>query len=150
MKAIVQDTYGSPDVLELRDIDKPQVGDGDVLVRVHAAGVDPGVWHLMAGLPRMIRLGYGLRRPKVRVRGVDVAGRIEAVGKDVRQFQPGDEVFGTSYDGSFAEYASARESRFAPKPSNLTFEQAAAVPISACAALLALRDKAKVQPGEKV
>jgi NADPH:quinone reductase-like Zn-dependent oxidoreductase len=98
----------------------------------------------------MIRLGYGLRRPKVRVRGVDVAGRIEAVGKDVGQFQPGDEVFGTSYNGSFAEYACAREDRFAPKPANLTFEQAAAVPISACAALLALRDKAKVQPGEKV
>jgi NADPH:quinone reductase-like Zn-dependent oxidoreductase len=150
MKAIVQDKYGSPDVLELRDIDTPEVGDKDVLVRVHAAGVDPGVWHLMTGLPRLIRLGYGLRRPKVRVRGVDVAGRVEAVGRDVGEFKPGDEVFGTSYDGSFAEYACAREDRFARKPGNLTFGQAAAVPISACAALHALRDKGRVRAGQSV
>ncbi len=131
MKAIVQDTYGSPDVLELRDIDKPVVGDDDVLVRVHAAGVDPGVWHLMTGLPYLVRIvGYGLRKPKARVRGTDVAGRIEAVGKDVTQFQPGDEVFGAC-DGSFAEYACAREDKFVPKPENLTFEQAVAVPTSA-------------------
>ncbi len=149
MKAIVQDTYGAPHVLELKDIDKPVVGDHDVLVRVHAAGVDPGVWHLMTGLPYLVRImGYGLRKPGVRVRGMDVAGRVEAVGKDVTQFQPGDEVFGTC-DGSFAEYACAREDKVAPKPANLTFEQAAAVPISACTALQALRDKGNVQPGQK-
>src|SRR6266498_4780849 len=103
MKAIVQDTYGTPDVLELRDIDKPVVGDDDLLVRVHAAGVDPGVWHLMTGLPYLVRvMGYGLRRPKVGIRGRDVAGRVEAVGRNVTQVQPGEEVFGIC-DGSFAE-----------------------------------------------
>jgi NADPH:quinone reductase-like Zn-dependent oxidoreductase len=150
MKAIVQDTYGSPDVLRLRDIDKPVVGDDDVLVRVHAAGVDPGVWHLMTGLPYLVRImGYGLRNPKTRVRGMDVAGRVEAVGKGVAQFQPGDEVFGVC-NGSFAEYACAREDKVVPKPANLTFEQAAAVPISALTALQGLRDAGKVKPGQKV
>ncbi len=150
MKAIVQDTYGSPNVLELRDIDKPVVGDDDVLVRVHAAGVDPGVWHLMTGLPYLVRImGFGLGKPKTRVRGMDVAGLVEAVGKDVTQFQPGDEVFGTC-DGSFAEYACAGEDRLAPKPANLTFEQAAAVPISACTALQGLRDKGQVHAGQRV
>ena len=150
MKAIVQDEYGSADVLRFEDVDRPAVGDDDVLIRVHAAGVDPGVWHLMTGLPYMIRLGYGLRKPKTRVRGVDVAGRVEAVGRDVTRFRPGDEVFGTSYSGTFAEYAGARQDRFALKPANLTFEQAAAVPISACTALHALRDKGGVQPGQDV
>jgi NADPH:quinone reductase-like Zn-dependent oxidoreductase len=150
MKAIVQDTYGSPDVLELRDIDKPVVGDDDVLVRVHAAGVDQGVWHLMAGLPYLIRIaGFGLRAPKNPVRGYDVAGRVEAVGQNVTRFQPGDEVFGTCR-GSFAEYGSAQEDRLAPKPANLTFEQAAAVPISGYAALQAVRDQGKVRPGQRV
>jgi NADPH:quinone reductase-like Zn-dependent oxidoreductase len=150
MRAIVQDRYGSPDdVLELREIDRPAVGDHDVFVRVHAAGVDPGVWHLVTGLPYLVRLmGYGLRKPKARVRGIDVAGSVEAVGKDATRFQPGDEVFGTC-DGSFAEYACAREDKLAPKPANLTFEQAAAVPISACTALQALRDAGDVQPGQK-
>ena len=136
MKAIVHDRYdASPDVLELRDIDKPAVGENDVLVRVHAAGVDQGVWHVMAGLPYLVRvLGYGLRAPKNPVRGVDVAGRVEAVGENVTGFQPGEEVFGTC-DGSFAEYALARPEKLAPKPANLTFEQAAAVPISGCYAL---------------
>ncbi len=150
MKAIVQDTYGPADVLELKDVDEPVVGDGDVLVRVHAAGVDPGVWHLMTGLPYLVRImGYGLRTPKTRVRGRDVAGRVEAVGQDVTRFQPGDEVFGIC-EGSFAEYACPREDKLAPKPANLTFEQAAAVPISALTALQGLRDKGKVQPGQKV
>ena len=149
MKVIVHDTYGSPDVLELRDIDTPVVGDHDVLVRVHAAGVNPGVWHLMAGLPYLIRLGSGLLRPRNRVAGADVAGRVEAVGKDVSQFQPGDEVFGTC-NGSFAEYACARENKFVGKPANLTFEQAAAVPDSAVTALEGLRDTGKVTPGQKV
>src|SRR5712691_686850 len=125
MKAIVQDTYGSPDVLQLRVIDKPVVGDDEVLVRVHAAGVDQGVWHLMAGLPRVMRIaGVGLRAPKNPVRGYDVAGHVEAVGPNVTRFEPGDEVFG-SCRGSFAEYASARADRLAAKPANLTFEQAA-------------------------
>jgi NADPH:quinone reductase-like Zn-dependent oxidoreductase len=150
MKAIVQDTYGSPDVLELRDSDKPGLGDDDLLVRVHAAGVDPGVWHVMAGRPYLVRImGYGLRAPKTRVRGVDFAGRVEEVGTDVTQFQPGDEVFGTC-NGSFAEYAAARKDKVAAKPTNLTFEQAAAVPISASTALQGLRDKGQVQQGQKV
>jgi NADPH:quinone reductase-like Zn-dependent oxidoreductase len=150
MNAIVQDIYGSSDVLELRDIDRPVAGDGDVLVRVHAAGVDRGVWHLMTGLPYLVRiLGYGLRTPKTRVRGTDVAGRVESVGKDVTQFQPGDQVFGIC-DGSFAEYACAREDKFVRKPANLTFEQAAAVPTSALTALQGLRDAGKLEPGQKV
>jgi len=149
MKAIVQDTYGSADVLELREIDTPVPKDDEVLVGVHAAGVDPGVWHLMTGLPYLVRLGFGLRKPKARVRGMDVAGRVEAVGKDVTEYQPGDEVFGIC-DGSFAEYACARQDKLAAKPASLTFEQAAAVPISACTALQGLRDKGQVQPGQKV
>jgi NADPH:quinone reductase-like Zn-dependent oxidoreductase len=149
MKAIIQNTYGSPDVLELKDIDKPMAGDDELLVRVHAAGVDPGVWHMMTGLPYMIRLSFGLRRPKVRGRRFDIAGRVEAVGENVTKFKPGDEVFGTG-DGSFAEYACVREARCAPKPGNLTFEQAAAVSISACTALQGLRDKGQVRPGQKV
>ena len=116
MKAIVQDEYGSADVLELQDIDKPAVKDDDVLLRVHAASAHIGDWHVMRGLPYMIRImGYGLRGPKARVRGIDVAGRVEAVGKDVSQFQPGDEVFGTC-DGCFAEYATARTDSLRPSP----------------------------------
>ena len=150
MKAIVQDKYGSPDVLELQEIDKPVVGDHDVLVGVHAAGVGRGVWHLMTGLPYLVRImGYGLRAPKARVPGTDVAGRVEAVGMNVTQFQPGDEVFGTC-NGSFAEYACAEEDKFAAKPENLTFEQAAAVPDSAFTALQGLRDQGKVHAGQRV
>jgi NADPH:quinone reductase-like Zn-dependent oxidoreductase len=150
MKAIVQDTYGPADVLELRDIDKPGLKDDEVLVRVHAAGLDRGVWHLMPGLPYLVRvMGFGLRRPSVAVRGREVAGRVEAVGTAVTRFRAGDEVFGIC-EGSFAEYASAREEKLALKPKNLTFEQAAAAPISALAALQALRDKGNVQPGQKV
>jgi len=150
MKAIVQDTYGSTDVLELRDIDKPEVADDEVLVRVHAAGVDRGVWHVMTGLPYPIRLaGYGLRAPKTPVPGADVAGVVEAAGKDVTRFQPGDEVFGIG-KGAFAEYARAPENKLAPKPANLTFEQAAVVAISGLPALQGLRDHGKVRPGQKV
>jgi NADPH:quinone reductase-like Zn-dependent oxidoreductase len=150
MKAIVRDTYGSADVLELRDIDRPSVGDDDVLVRVRAAGVDQGVWHVMAGLPFPIRLaGYGLRAPKNPVLGADVAGLVDAVGKGVTRFQPGDEVFGIA-KGSYAEYARASEHRLAPKPANLTFEQAAVVAISGLTALQGLRDHAKVRPDQKV
>ncbi|XAS68814.1 NAD(P)-dependent alcohol dehydrogenase [Micrococcaceae bacterium Sec5.7] len=150
MKAIVQDVYGSEDVLELRDIEKPAVGDNDVLISVCAAGVDQGVWHLMAGLPYLTRLvGFGLKKPKSRIRGRDVAGRVESVGGNVTQFRAGDEVFGTC-EGSFAEYVCAREDKLVPKPANLTFEQAAAVPISAVTALQGLRDCGAVQPGQKV
>src|SRR3954451_17754917 len=119
MKAIVRDTYGSADTLELRDVDKPEIGDDEALVRVHAAGVDQGVWHVMTGLPYPIRLaGYGLRAPKTTVLGADVAGVVETVGNDVTRFQVGDEVFGIG-KASFAEYARPREDRLAPKPANL-------------------------------
>ena len=150
MKAIVQDTYGSADVLRLAEIDKPHVADDEVLVRVHAAGVDRGVWHVMAGLPYPIRLaGYGLRAPKNRVPGMDVAGIVEHVGKDVTRFRPGDAVFGIG-KGTYADYATALEAKLAPKPSNLTFEQAAVLAISGSTALQALRDHGKVQPGQHV
>ncbi|GAB2745713.1 NAD(P)-dependent alcohol dehydrogenase [Streptomyces bullii] len=150
MKAIVQDVYGPPDVLELRDIDKPVARDDEVLIRVRAAGVDPSVWHLMTGLPYPIRLmGFGLRKPKLRIRGWDVAGRVESVGRNVTRFAPGDEVFGTC-EGSYAEYACTREDRLAAKPSRTTFEQAAAVPISAFTALHCLREQGRIQRGQKV
>jgi NADPH:quinone reductase-like Zn-dependent oxidoreductase len=150
MKAIVRDTYGSSDVLELRDIDKPEIGDDEVLVHVHAAGVDRGVWHIMTGLPYPIRLaGYGLRAPKNPVIGSDVAGVVEAVGKNVSRFQPGDEVFGIG-KGTYAEYVGAREDKLAPKLANLTFEQAAGVAISGLTALQGLRDHGKVRPGQEV
>jgi len=149
MKATVQDQYGSADVLELGNVDKPVPKDNEVLVSVRAAGLDAGVWHLMTGLPYLLRLaGFGLRRPKIRVRGREVAGRVEAVGKDVTQFQPGDEMFGIC-EGSFAEYACAREDKSALKPATLTFEQAAVVPISAPTALQGLR-LGNVQAGQKV
>jgi NADPH:quinone reductase-like Zn-dependent oxidoreductase len=150
MKAIVRDKYGLADVLALRDIDRPVIGDGEVLVRVRAAGVDQGVWHVMAGLPYPIRLaGYGLRAPKNPVLGADVAGAVEAVGNGVTRFQPGDEVFGIA-KGSYAEYARASEDRLAPKPANLTFTQAAVVAISGLTALQGLRDHAKVRAHQKV
>jgi NADPH:quinone reductase-like Zn-dependent oxidoreductase len=150
MRAIVRDTYGSTGILELRDIDKPEIGDDEVLVLVHAAGVDRGVWHVMTGLPYPIRLaGYGLRAPKMSVLGADLAGVVETVGNDVTRFQPGDEVFGIG-TGSYAEYARVPENKLAPKPANLTFEQAAAVAISGLPALQGLRDHGKVRPGQKV
>ncbi|WAH98497.1 NAD(P)-dependent alcohol dehydrogenase [Arthrobacter sp. MMS18-M83] len=150
MKAIVQDSYGSEDVLEFADVDIPVPGESEVLVRVRAAGVDPGVWHLMTGLPYLTRaFGFGVRKPKNRIRGRDMAGTVESVGAKVTQFRPGDEVFGTC-EGSFAEYACAKEEKIAPKPSALNFEQAAAVPISATTALQGLRDSGKLQAGEKV
>ena len=150
MKAIVQDRYGGLETLQYTDIDRPVPSDDEVLVRVHAAGLDRGVWHVMAGLPYLIRLvGFGLRRPKVRVRGMDVAGTVEAVGANVTGFQPGDEVFGWA-DGSYAEYASAPADHFAHKPAGVSFEQAGVVPISGFAALQALRDVGQVQPGQRV
>jgi NADPH:quinone reductase-like Zn-dependent oxidoreductase len=150
MKAIVQDEYGSADVLELRDIEVPVTGADEVLLQVQAAGVDPGVWHLMTGLPYLVRvMGYGLTKPKYPVRGRDVAGRVEAVGANVTRFRVGDEVFGTC-EGSFAEYAAASEDKLTHKPVNLSFEEAAAVPISGITALQAVRDKGRVEPGHEV
>jgi NADPH:quinone reductase-like Zn-dependent oxidoreductase len=150
MKAIVQDEYGSPDVLELRDIDIPEIADDEVLVHVRAAGVGRDVWHVMAGLPYPIRLaGYGLRAPKNPVIGSDVAGVVETVGNKVSRFRPGDEVFGIG-KGSYAEYVCAREDKLAPKPENLTFEQAAVVAIMGSTALQALRDHGRVEPGQDV
>jgi NADPH:quinone reductase-like Zn-dependent oxidoreductase len=150
MKAIVQHTYGSTDVLELGDIDRPEIADDEVLVRVRAAGVDRGVWHVMAGLPYPLRLaGYGLRTPKNPVPGTDMAGVVEVVGKNVTRFQPGDEVFGIG-KGTFAEYTRVFENKLAPKPANLTFEQAAVVAVSGSTALQGLRDHGRVQPGQKV
>jgi NADPH:quinone reductase-like Zn-dependent oxidoreductase len=151
MKAMVRDTYGPPDVLELRDIDIPEIKDDDeVLVRVHAAGVGRDVWHIMTGLPYPIRLaGYGLRAPKNPVIGSDVAGVVEAVGTNVSRFQPGDAVFGIG-KGSYAEYVCAREDKLAHKPTNLSFEQAAVVAIMGSTALQALRDHGKVRQGQEV
>ncbi|MGX1880621.1 NAD(P)-dependent alcohol dehydrogenase [Streptomyces sp. NPDC055287] len=150
MKAITHATYGPSSVLRLEEIDQPVPGSGEVLIRVHAAAVDPGVWHLMTGMPYLIRaMGFGLRSPKDHVRGQDLAGRVEAVGPDVTRFAPGDEVYGTC-DGSFAEYACAKEENIARKPSNLTFEQAAAVPVSAVTALQAVRDAGRLRAGQSV
>ncbi len=150
MKAIVQDEYGSANVLRLDDIDKPEPEDDDVLIQVHAAGFDPGVWHLMTGLPYLVRiLGFGLLRPKTRVRGRDVAGTVEAVGKNVTTFKAGDQVYGTC-DGAFAEHVCGKSTQFALKPANLSFEQAAAVPISALTALHGLRDAGQLKPSQQV
>ncbi len=149
MKAIVQDSYGSADVLTLRELDEPVPADHEVLVRVHAAGVDRGVWHVMTGEPYLIRLGYGFRKPKSPVPGMDLAGRVEAVGSGVTRLKPGDEVFGVC-NGAFAELACARENKLERKPVNLSLEHAAAVPVSALAALQAVRDEGGLQPGQEV
>ncbi len=149
MKAIVQDRYGSSEVLQLRDIDTPVVGKKDVRVRVHASALHIGDWHLMTGLPYLLRLGFGLRGPRAPVRGMDVAGTVDSVGEEVTEFKPGDEVFGVC-DGALAEFACAREDKLLHKPSNLSFEEAAAVPTSASTALQALRDQGRVQAGQRV
>jgi NADPH:quinone reductase-like Zn-dependent oxidoreductase len=150
MKAIVRDAYGSVDVLRLAEIATPVAGESEVLVRVRAAGVDQGVWHLMVGMPYVMRLaGFGIRAPKNALLGYDVAGSVEAVGAEVTAFRPGDEVFGTCR-GSFAEYATVRPDRLASKPNNLSFEQAAATPISGYAALQAVRDHGKVRAEQRV
>ena len=149
MRAIVQSAYGDTDVLGLREIDRPVPRDDEVLVRVCAAGVGPDVWHVMAGVPYMVRLAFGLRRPRRPIPGWDAAGVVEAVGAKVTRFAPGDEVFG-SCQGSFAEYARAKPDKLAPKPADLTFEQAAAVPVSGVTALQALRDKGRLRAGQRV
>ena len=148
MRAIVADRYGPPDVLELREVDKPVLEDDQVLVRVHASSVNPADWYRVTG-PFFVRPSSGLRKPKDSAVGTDLAGRVEVVGRDVTEFQPDDEVFGATL-GAWAEYAPAREVRLVRKPANLSFEEAAAVPVAAITALQALRDHAGVQPGQKV
>ena len=147
MNVIAQDRYGSADVLELRDVDLPTVGDRDVLVRVRAAGVNALDWHVMRGSPRWARMMIGPRRPKVQFRGVDVAGQVEAVGKDVEKLRPGDEVFGWC-QAAFADHASAPEDHFALKPAGLSFEEAAAIPLAAMTASGASRCRRR--PGRPV
>jgi NADPH:quinone reductase-like Zn-dependent oxidoreductase len=149
MKATVYHRYGSPDVLELKEIDRPVVKDDQVLVRVHAASVNPLDWHNMRGMPYLMRATAGLAKPKNTGLGADVAGRVEAVGRSVKQFQPGDEVFGMSIR-TLAEYVSVSELGVVQKPANLTFEQAAAVPLAALTALQGLRDKGQIEPGQRV
>ena len=149
MKAIVYNDYGSPDVLKCEEVDKPTPGDSEVLIRVRAASVNPADWHYMRGTPYFVRLQAGLRRPKATRLGVDVAGQVETVGRNVTQLKPGDGVFGACR-GAFAEYACAAESALVMKPDNVTFEQAASVPIAAVTALQGLRDKGRIQPGQKV
>lgn len=148
MKAITQDKYGSELTLEFTDIDKPEIGEGDVLIRIRAAGVNPADWAIMSGLPYIARPVYGARKPKDRIRGTDVAGTVEVVGSGVTRFKLGDEVFGWC-KGSFAEYASAAEDALALKPSNISFEQAASVPLAGLVALQALR-KGDVGSGHNV
>lgn len=154
MKAIIQTEYGSPDVLRLADVDQPAMSDNDVLIKIVAASVDAGIWHLMRGTPYLIRLIYGgLRRPKTPILGTAIAGQVTAVGKAITQFQPGDEVFGDLSEagfGGFAEYVCVPEAALALKPHSLTFESAATVPVSAQAALQGLRDVGQLQAGQKV
>jgi NADPH:quinone reductase-like Zn-dependent oxidoreductase len=150
MKAIVQERFGPPDVLKLVDIDLPGIGPSDLLVRVHAAALNPYDWHMLRGDPLVARLmGTGLTRPKYRVAGIDAAGRVEAVGADVRGLRPGDEVLGFC-PGAFAEYARAEAAKVVPKPAGLTFEQAAAVPMAAATALRGIRDVGAVRAGHRV
>jgi NADPH:quinone reductase-like Zn-dependent oxidoreductase len=149
MKAVVQDRYGSADVLELQDIDPPVAAEHEVVVRVYAAGCGPDVWHVMTGLPYLARLGLGLRRPKLPIRGWDVAGIVDTVGPAVQGLAPGDEVMGVAA-GSFAELARARAEKLVAKPARLSFEQAAAAPVSGLTALQALRDVAELRPDQRV
>ena len=153
MKAIVRDSYGSPNVLELTDIDKPEPADDEVLLRVHAASVNPADWHFLRGIPYIARMQFGLRKPKDRVLGCDVAGEVEAVGNNVTMLQPGEEVFGSPFMhglGAFAEWVCISEDLLAPKPAALSFEQVAAVPLAALTALQGLRDQGRIEPGHKV
>jgi NADPH:quinone reductase-like Zn-dependent oxidoreductase len=158
MKAIVQDAYGTPDLLQLSEVETPAVGAHEVLVRVCAASVHPDVWHMVRGVPRILRvMGAGLRRPRSRVPGTDLAGVVETVGTSVTRFRPGDEVFGKAVGanswrngGAYAEYASVHEDRLEPKPSTITFEQAAAAPDSGTIAIQGLRDEGRLQAGRRV
>ena len=153
MKAVVYTKYGSPDVLQLKEVEKPTPKDNEVLIRIHAASANAADWHLLRGDPFLLRLGYGLLKPNNTILGADIAGRVEAVGNNVTQFQPGDEVFGDISGcglGGFAEYVSVPEHAVISKPASMTFEEAAAVPMAAVTALQGLRDKGQIQPGQKV
>jgi NADPH:quinone reductase-like Zn-dependent oxidoreductase len=150
MKAIVIDRYGTADVLRLEEVPAPVPGDGEVLVRVRASSVNPYDWHFLTGLPKLFRPVFGFPRPKHRILGADLAGQVEAVGKAVTRFRPGDEVYGVTTAGAYAEYAAVAEAELVPKPAGLTFEQAAAVPMAGHTALQALRDKGRVAPGQRV
>jgi NADPH:quinone reductase-like Zn-dependent oxidoreductase len=153
MRAIVYHTYGSPDVLNLEEVEKPTPKDDEILVKVYAASVNALDWHLLRADPFLARLNSGLLKPKHQILGADVAGRVEAVGRNVKQFQTGDEVFGDIFEsglGGFAEYVSAHEDAWVSKPTNLTFDEVAAVPVAALTALQGLRDKGQIQPGQKV
>jgi NADPH:quinone reductase-like Zn-dependent oxidoreductase len=149
MKAIVQDRYGSPDNLKFDEVDQPTPADNEVLVRVHAAAVNALDWHVMRGDPYLARMSIGFGGPKAKIRGRDFAGVVEAVGRNVSRLRPGDEVFGEA-DGAFAEYVCARDTMVDAKPANLTFEQAAAVPLAGNTALMGVRDQARVQPGQRI
>jgi NADPH:quinone reductase-like Zn-dependent oxidoreductase len=151
MTAIVQDRFGPPGTLQLVDAEKPEIGSGEVLLKVHAAAVNPYDWHMVRGDPRIARLmgGVGLTKPKTRIAGVDVAGRVQHVGADVNDLRPGDEVLGFAR-GAFAEYAAADAALVIRKPAGLSFEQAAAIPMAAVTALHAIRDRGSVQPGQRV
>jgi NADPH:quinone reductase-like Zn-dependent oxidoreductase len=151
MKAIVYTKYGPPDVLQLKEVEKPAPKDDEVLIKVHAASLNAYDWHALTADIFLVRLmGFGLLKPKNKILGADIAGRVEAVGGNVTQFQPGDDVFGDIGRGGFAEYACSRENRLVSKPANLSFEEAAAVPMAALTALQGLRDKGRIQPGQKV
>ena len=149
MKAAVYTRYGSPDVVQIKDVEKPVPKDNEVLIEVRAASVNPLDWHFMRGTPYFVRILAGLRKPKITRLGVDVAGQVEAVGRNVTQFKPGDAVFG-SCRGAFAEYVCTSESTLVMKPDNVTFEQAASAPVAAFTVLQGLRDKGQIQPGQKV
>jgi NADPH:quinone reductase-like Zn-dependent oxidoreductase len=149
MRAITQQVYGTVDTWSLREIDRPAIGTRDVLVQVHSAGLDRGTWHLMTGTPYAMRLGLGFRGPKTPVPGLDLAGTVVAIGADVTRFEVGDEVFGIG-KGAYAEFAAAREDKLALKPSNLPFDQAAALAVSGCTALRAVTDVGRVEAGQKV
>lgn len=153
MQAMVYHNYGSPDMLKLAEVPKPVPQDDQVLVKVLAAATAAGDWHLLRGQPFLARFAFGLFKPKYRILGADVAGRVEAIGRHVKHFQPGDEVFGDLSNagfGAFAEYVVASEETFSPKPANLTFAEAAAVPVSALTALQGVRDHGRLQPGQQV
>ena len=153
MKAVVYTKYGSPDVLQLKEVEKPTPKDNEVLIRIHAASANAADWRLLRGDPFLLRLGYGLLKPNNTILGADIAGRVSAVGNNVTQFQPGDEVFGDISGcglGGFAEYVSVPEHAVISKPASMTFEEAAAVPMAAVTALQGLRDKGQIQPGQKV
>jgi NADPH:quinone reductase-like Zn-dependent oxidoreductase len=151
MKAIVATRYGPPDVLRLKEVEKPTPQDDEVLIKVQATSLNAYDWHALTADIFLVRLmGFGLLKPKNKILGADIAGRVEAIGRNITQFQPGDDVFGDIGRGGFAEYACARENRLVSKPANLSFEEAAAVPMAALTALQGLRDKGRIQPGQKV